>query len=56
MKKHKLMKAAIAGVMAYLEQEEIEQKKDKVNRWRHSGREMQMNNRHMVQTKIFKRK
>jgi len=55
MNKHKLTKVAIAAVMAYLQQEELEKKKETINRWRLSGREIQMDNRQMVQTKVFKR-
>ena len=53
--KEKLMKAAIAGVLAYLEYEENE-KKHSENRWWKSGKEIQMNNRYLIQTKIFKQK
>jgi len=53
MKEQKLRKAAIAAVMAYLEAEDTEKNDNRVNKWRHSGREIQMNNRCMVQTRVF---
>ncbi|MDD3051808.1 MAG: hypothetical protein PHR06_11795 [Candidatus Cloacimonetes bacterium] len=54
-RKEKLMKAAIAAVITYLDSED-DKKSYSENRWWKSGKEIQMNNRYLVQTKIFKQK
>ncbi|MCF7910909.1 MAG: hypothetical protein K9M99_00145 [Candidatus Cloacimonetes bacterium] len=50
----KKIKAAIAAVTYYLQEEEARQTK-KTSFWLRSGREMTMNNRYLVQMRNFRR-
>ena len=50
--KKKKLKAAIAGLMAHLDQEN---EKEKFNKWSYSGRKIIMQNNQLVQTRILKR-
>jgi hypothetical protein len=52
-KKKKKLRAAIAGVMAHIEQEENDKKK--TNNWRFSGRKIIMKNNQLVQNRILER-
>jgi len=47
----KRKKAAICGVIAYLQMKESQK-----NEWSRSGKELIMKNRQMVQTKMFNRR
>lgn len=51
--KLKKLRAAIAGVIAHLEQEEEDKKK--INKWRYSGRKITMKNNQLVQNRILRR-
>ena len=53
-KRKQKLKAAIAAVTYYL-QEESNQQTKKTNYWLRSGREMTMNNRYLVQMRNFRR-
>lgn len=50
-KREKKRRAAICGVLAYLQIRESEG-----NEWSKSGKELAMQSRHMVQTKMFNRR
>ena len=49
MEKSKKLKAAIAGVIQFLKQEEEQKKSKKTNQWVLSGRKIIMRNRELVQ-------
>ena len=49
MEKSKKLKAAIAGVLQFLKQEEEQKKNKKTNQWVISGRKIIMQNRELVQ-------
>ncbi|MCF7792965.1 MAG: hypothetical protein K9N09_03550 [Candidatus Cloacimonetes bacterium] len=51
----KKLKAAIAGVLQFLQQEKEQSKKKKTNQWVLSGRKMIMKNNQLVQRREFNR-
>ncbi|MCK4312839.1 MAG: hypothetical protein KAW88_08910 [Candidatus Cloacimonetes bacterium] len=53
MEKSKKLKAAIMGVLYYLQEQEKENNKS--NRWVQLGRELIMRNRYLVQRRTIKR-
>ena len=55
MEKSKKLKAAIAGVLQFLKQEEEQKKNKKTNLWALAGRKIIMRNNMLVQRRDFNR-
>jgi len=53
--KNKKLKAAIMGVLYYLQQQEEENSSKPDNQWSQSGRRLIMRNREMVQRRVMRR-
>lgn len=55
MEKSKKLKAAIMGVLYFLQEQEKENNNKKTNHWVRLGRELIMRNRYLVQRRTIKR-
>jgi hypothetical protein len=55
LKENKKLKAAIIGVIHYLQETANENNNNKTNRWVHLGRELIMRNRYLVQRRDFRK-
>ncbi|MCF7857941.1 MAG: hypothetical protein K9N07_01250 [Candidatus Cloacimonetes bacterium] len=55
MSRNRKLKAAIAGVIQYIQQEDAEKQQEKPNKWVLSGRKNTMLNNVMIQMREFKR-